>query len=194
MNVKIFSLNNVEIALIKVDEWKEFFPQKNTPEIIENQKRIIEKEGVKYLLQKYLPFDNLDYNPNGKPILASGGYISISHSRSLIGIAWSFEYNIGLDIEEINERILKVESRFIHDEEKLFSKTLKDKISIWGIKEALIKIYDNKSFNLMNDLRVRKVSLNKWNGFSPKLTSHTIDFCTFEFHNNIICINTSGEQ
>lgn len=191
MNVKLFSLNNVEIAVLRVDEFEDFFSLNNTPKFT---KRKIEKEGVKYLINNYLPHDELAYNLNGKPSLSSGRFISISHSKSVIGIAWSNEFNIGLDIEEIDKRILKVESRFIHEDERSFSESLIDKVSIWGIKEGLIKIYDEKSFNLKNDLRVRKVSQNKWKGFSPKITSQIIDFCTFEFHNNIICINTSGEQ
>lgn len=191
MNVKLFSLNNVEIAVLRVDEFEDFFSLNNTPKFT---KRKIEKEGVKHLINNYLPYDELTYNLNGKPSLSSGRFISISHSKSVIGIAWSNEFNIGLDIEEIDKRILKVESRFIHEDERPFSESLIDKISIWGIKEGLIKIYDEKSFNLKNDLRVRKVSQNKWKGFSPKITSQIIDFCTFEFHNNIICINTSGEQ
>lgn len=191
MNVKLFSLNNVEIAVLRVDEFEDFFSLNNTPKFT---KRKIEKEGVKYLINNYLPYDELAYNLNGKPSLSSGRFISISHSKSVIGIAWSNEFNIGLDIEEIDKRILKVESRFIHEDERSFSESLIDKVSIWGIKEGLIKIYDEKSFNLKNDLRVRKVSQNKWKGFSPKITSQIIDFCTFEFHNNIICINTSGEQ
>ena len=99
-----------------------------------------------------------------------------------------------MDIEEIHERILKVENRFIHPEEHIYSQSISDKIRIWCIKEALIKIYDNKTFNLRTDLRVRKIENDKWIGFVSKFPSQLIEFITFEYCNNVICINTGGEK
>ena len=117
MNTQVFSFKNVQLVILKVDEWKDKFPQKLNSKKNESSKRTIEKEGVQFLLSTYLPEHTLNYNSNGKPFLEKGGFISISHSKSLIGLAWSFDYNIGIDIEEIHERILKVEQRFIHEDE-----------------------------------------------------------------------------
>jgi phosphopantetheinyl transferase len=191
MNTKLFTFKNVQLAILKVDEWKENFPQKiSTKTISEN--RIIEKECVRFLVSTYLPNHKLTYNSNGKPLLDKGGFISISHSKSLIGIAWSFENNLGLDIEEIHERILKAAPRYINEKEIEFSQTLKDKIKIWCIKEALIKIHDDKTFNLKNDLHIKKLDKNKWNGYTTKNPEQQFEFSTFEFHNNIICFNSDG--
>lgn len=191
MNSKLFSFNNAKIALLRVDEWIENFPQKKTTI---STKRIFEKEITTYLLSTYLPDHILSYNSNGKPFLKNGGFISISHSKSIIGIAWSFDYNIGLDIEEINDRIQKVENRFINDDEMKFAQSLENKTRIWTIKEALIKIYDDKTFNLKTDLIVQKTVELNWMGLTTKKPFEIHEFITFEYCNNIICINKSGEK
>jgi hypothetical protein len=194
MNTSVFSFKNVQIAILKVDEWEKNFSQQNYAEKKICSKRIIEKEGVQFLLSQFFPNQKLSYNSNGKPQLDNGAFISISHSKSLVGIAWNLTHTIGLDIEEIHERILKVENRFIHPEEHIYSQSISDKIRIWCIKEALIKIYDNKTFNLRTDLRVRKIENDKWIGFVSKFPSQLIEFITFEYCNNVICINTGGEK
>jgi len=157
-------------------------------------KRIIEKESVQFMLAKFLPNHKLSYNSNGKPQLDKGAYISISHSKSLVGIAWSLSYNIGLDIEEINERIIKVQNRFINHEEFIFAESLKDKIKIWGIKESLIKIFDDKTLNLNTELRVEKIDDDKWIGYVSHFPHQKFEFITFEYLNNIICINSVNEK
>jgi phosphopantetheinyl transferase len=61
----------------------------------------------------------IDYNANGKPFLVnSKEYISISHSRNFIGILKA-PFDVGLDIEEINERITKIKNRFLNEDELL---------------------------------------------------------------------------
>jgi phosphopantetheinyl transferase len=191
MNSKLFSFNSAKIALLRVDEWKANIPQSK---IKVSTKRILEKEITMYLLATYLPDHVLSYNSNGKPFLVNGGFISISHSKSIIGIAWSFDYNIGLDIEEINDRIQKVENRFISDNEMKFAQTLEDKTTVWTIKEALIKIYDDKTFNLKTDLIVQKNEESHWMGLTTKKPFEIHEFITFEYCNNIICINKSSEK
>ena len=191
MNSKLFSFNSAKIALLMLDEWIENFPQKKNRI---STKRIFEKEITTYLLSTYLPNHILSYNSNGKPFLVNGGFISISHSKSIIGIAWSFDYNIGLDIEEINDRIQKVENRFISDNEMKFAQTLEDKTTVWTIKEALIKIYDDKTFNLKTDLIVQKNEESHWMGLTTKKPFEIHEFITFEYCNNIICINKSSEK
>ena len=191
MNSKLFSFNSAKIALLRLDEWIENFPQKKNRI---STKRIFEKEITTYLLSTYLPDHILSYNSNGKPFLVNGGFISISHSKSIIGIAWSFDYNIGLDIEEINDRIQKVENRFISDNELKFAQTLEDKTTVWTIKEALIKIYDDKTFNLKTDLIVQKNEESHWMGLTTKKPFEIHEFITFEYCNNIICINKSSEK
>ena len=154
----------------------------------------IEKAITQHLLLTHLPNQRLCYNSNGKPYLKDGGYISISHSNSLIGIAWSFDYNIGLDIEEVNDRIFRVENRFISEKEMTFAKSLLDKLTVWSLKEVLIKINDDKSLNLKTDLIIERANENQWRGWTSKKPQEIHDFITFEYCNNIVCINKASER
>ena len=194
MNSKVFTFHNAEIAILRVDDWMSEIPQNVTSKNNKNSKRLIEKAITHHLLLTHLPNQRLCYNSNGKPYLKDGGYISISHSNSLVGIAWSFEYNIGLDIEEINDRIFRVENRFISEKEMTFAKSLLDKLTVWSLKEVLIKINDDKSLNLKTDLIIERANENQWRGWTSKKPQEIHDFITFEYCNNIVCINKSSER
>lgn len=194
MNSKVFTFHNAEIAILRVDDWMSEIPQKVTSEYKKNSKRSIEKAITQHLLLTHLPNQRLCYNSNGKPYLKDGGYISISHSNSLIGIAWSFDYNIGLDIEEVNDRIFRVENRFISEKEMTFAKSLLDKLTVWSLKEVLIKINDDKSLNLKTDLIIERANENQWRGWTSKKPQEVHDFITFEYCNNIVCINKASER
>ena len=194
MESTIYIFNNVFLALVEVDEIEILFPQNKTSNTIHTRKRFLEKEGIKYLLKKHLPKNTLIYNKNGKPHLKEGGYLSISHSKSLIGLAWSHEINIGLDIEEISPKIDKIHNRFIHDLEKEIAITQEEKTIIWCVKEAMVKILDNKSINFKQNLRViKKSNPDEWVCFANDDLTNAYVFSVFKTKNNIVCIHTKLE-
>lgn len=116
--------------------------------------------AVRMLLQHlgYSDFD-LYYDEFGKPhlrderektaapqdkIQENGNeiHISISHSNGFSGIVIS-DKNVGLDIEQIKEKTLKIASRFMdvsHLENLSNTEKLKKATVIWGIKEVVFKI------------------------------------------------------
>lgn len=190
--------NNVFLAIVEVDAIKQDIPQKATEVTRASLKRTTEIEGVKSLMNKYLPNKTLGYNRNGKPFIQEGGYISISHSKSLIGLAWSSELNIGLDIEEITQKIEKIENRFLHPAEKKIAINQKVKTIIWCIKESMVKILDNKSINFKENLLVMTgTSAHEWKCVvldQIENKNHSIYiFTTLEIKNNIVCIHTKTE-
>lgn len=189
MNPIFFSFNNVKVALLRVDEIKMENPQKNQ-KLNLSYSRYIEKLGVKTLKEFYLKDFTLAYTSNGKPFLMENGFISISHSKSLIGIAWSFDYNIALDIEEISPRIERIESKFIDLEEMKNVVSLLDKTSIWSIKECIVKILDDKKLNFKSDIRTVKINEGNWRGVLTQKNS-VYSFKLFSFENNLICFNIS---
>lgn len=105
--------------------------------------------AVRMLLQHldYTDFD-LYYDTFGKPYIKPQGCsikdveISISHSNDFSAIVIS-EQKVGLDIEQLKDKTLKIASRFMDvshlegltDEEKIKKATV-----IWGIKESIFKI------------------------------------------------------
>ena len=111
--------------------------------------------AVRMLLQHigYTDFD-LYYDAFGKPHLTDGKCISISHSHTFSAIAIS-DQPIGLDVEQVKEKILKIASRFmdvshlnnLSEIEKRIKATV-----IWGIKESIFKIKNIEGISFQNHI------------------------------------------
>jgi phosphopantetheinyl transferase len=106
--------------------------------------------AVRMLLQNigYSDFD-LFYDEYGKPHLHDGRHISISHSNDFSAVVISNEI-LGLDIEQIKEKNLKIAPRFMemhHLENLEHEDKLKKATVIWGIKESIFKIKNEKGIS-----------------------------------------------
>ena len=111
--------------------------------------------SVRMLLQHlgYSDFD-LYYDANGKPHLIDEKCISISHSHTFSAIAIC-DQPIGLDVEHVMEKILKIASRFmdvshlenLSEKEKMIKATI-----IWGIKESIFKIKNEEGISFKNHI------------------------------------------
>lgn len=95
------------------------------------------------------------YNEDGKPLLTDSDYfISISHSQHFIGIIKA-PFNIGLDIEEINDRVLKIKQRFLNNEEQiLFGTNIENLTIAWTLKEAMFKLNNRTGIDFRKELLV----------------------------------------
>jgi phosphopantetheinyl transferase len=99
--------------------------------------------SVRRLLMQagYTDFD-LYYDTFGKPHLADGKHISISHSHDFSVIVISQE-NIGADLELLKEKTLKLAPRFMdvtHLKGLSEADSLQKATVVWGIKESVFKI------------------------------------------------------
>lgn len=117
--------------------------------------------AVRMLLQhnEYSDFD-LFYDAFGKPHLKSQGCsikeveISISHSNDFSVIAIS-DSKVGLDLEQLKEKTLRIAPRFmdvshlanLSEEEKIKKATV-----VWGIKESIFKIKNEKGISFPNHI------------------------------------------
>ncbi|MFN0187365.1 MAG: 4'-phosphopantetheinyl transferase family protein [Bacteroidia bacterium] len=86
---------------------------------------------------------NLAYNADGKPFPQEiSGHISISHSKNFVGLLYHPITSCGLDLEEVDERVLRVGQRFINEQEKNWIDkefAMRDSGLIWSVKECLFK-------------------------------------------------------
>ena len=77
-----------------------------------NKQKLIEKIAVRVLLHTLLPNEDvvITYEPSGKPMLNSGDYnLSISHTKGFVAVILGLnQYEVGIDIEPISERTVKV--------------------------------------------------------------------------------------
>ncbi len=125
---------------------------------VDSMKSVSHQKGflaVRMLLQHigYTDFD-LYYDAFGKPHLTDGKCISISHSHTFSAIAIS-DQPIGLDVEQVKEKILKIASRFmdVSHLENLseIDKRIKATV-IWGIKESIFKIKNIEGISFRNHI------------------------------------------
>jgi phosphopantetheinyl transferase len=118
--------------------------------------------AVRMLLQHlgYNDFD-LEYDAKGKPYLKDDKYISISHSHEFSAIAVS-THSIGIDLELVKEKILKIASRFMdvsHLENLSDTEKIQKATVIWGIKESIFKIKSLEGISFLNHIFENKFNL-----------------------------------
>ncbi|AGD98259.1 putative phosphopantetheinyl transferase [Blattabacterium sp. (Blatta orientalis) str. Tarazona] len=108
-----------------------------------SEKRKKEFLGVRYALRYIGINKNVFYNEKRKPFLfPQEKYISFSHSFEKIAIAIS-SYHIGIDIEKLRKKIVRVKKKFIREDESIFihqNYEIDYLHIIWGIKESLYKL------------------------------------------------------
>jgi phosphopantetheinyl transferase len=129
--------------------------------------------AVRLLLQ-YLGYTDFDlyYDEFGKPHLQDGTHISISHSNGFSGIAIS-DQNIGLDIEQLKEKTLKIASRFMevsHLENLSEPEKIKKATVIWGVKETVFKVKNEIGISFIDHISETNFE------FNDKKTTVKLDF------------------
>jgi phosphopantetheinyl transferase len=124
---------------------------------INNSNRKQEFIQIRALRNKTIGEIEIDYNADGKPFLVdSKEFISISHSQNFIGILKA-SFNVGLDIEEINERISKIRNRFLNEKElKLFGSSIENLTIAWTLKEALFKLNTRNGIDFRKELLIEE--------------------------------------
>ncbi|WP_396142905.1 4'-phosphopantetheinyl transferase family protein [Flavobacterium sp.] len=165
----VYLSNNTKLYLWKITEdFDTLFSQVKLKDSslarLETMKSESHQKGflaVRMLLQHndYSDFD-LFYDEFGKPHLKPQGCsikdveISISHSNDFSAIAIS-DSKVGLDLEQLKEKTLRIAKRFmdvshldnLSEEEKIKKATI-----VWGIKESIFKIKNEKGISFPNHI------------------------------------------
>ena len=114
--------------------------------------------SVRKLLQQagYNDFD-LYYDVFGKPHLNDGKFISITHSHNFSAIIIS-EETVGIDIELQRNKIIRIADKFCDSEFQFLDTDSEEYIRkltiIWGVKEAIFKIRNEKGISFKNHINV----------------------------------------
>jgi 4'-phosphopantetheinyl transferase len=121
--------------------------------------------SVRKLFQEagYTDFD-LYYDEFGKPHLHDGKHISITHSHQFSAIILSDEV-VGIDIELQREKIIRIADKFADDEFSFLNPNKKEEYIrkltvIWGVKEAVFKIRNEKGISFKDHIKVIEFELN----------------------------------
>lgn len=122
--------------------------------------------SVRMLIQEMGFTDkDLHYDEFGKPYFDCRNYISITHSYNYAAIIIS-EQTVGIDMELQRDKIIRIADKFT-DYECLYLKPhlteeyIKKLTVIWGAKEAIFKIRNEKGISFKDHIRVNDFSLNE---------------------------------
>ena len=146
---------NCIIAIWKITETLEELLQLSHIIISPNfntKKRKKEWIASRLLLNEINPNYSISYNEFGAPELNNGSYISISHSKGLVAIIIS-QQQVGLDIEEISGKALRVSSKFISTN-NLKALTAEKATLIWCCKEAVFKWHQKGKVDFIADIKL----------------------------------------
>ena len=154
--------------------------------------------AVRMLLQEagFTDFD-LYYDDFGKPNLLNGKHISISHSHDFAAICIS-EVATGIDLEILKDKIVRIAPRFMdisHLENVEGFDAIKKATVVWGVKESIFKIKNEKGISFPNHIFEDDFTLDSLNG-KAQLRFNDIkeDFTfVFEFVENyaLVCVTKS---
>jgi len=104
------------------------------------------------LLNEINPDYSISYNAFGAPELSDGSFLSISHSKGLVTIIIS-QQQVGIDIEEISEKAIRVSSKFVSTN-NLKALTAEKATLIWCCKEAVFKWHQKGEVDFIADIQL----------------------------------------
>ncbi|TPG39281.1 4'-phosphopantetheinyl transferase family protein [Flavobacterium pectinovorum] len=126
--------------------------------------------SVRMLIQEMGFTDHeLHYDEFGKPYFDCHNYISITHSHDFAAIIISDE-TVGIDMELQREKILRIADKFVDTENSYLSLNsgtdniadyIRELTIIWGAKEAIFKIRNEKGISFKDHIRIDAFSLDQ---------------------------------
>ncbi|MCJ8165178.1 4'-phosphopantetheinyl transferase superfamily protein [Pontibacter sp. E15-1] len=95
-------------------------------------------------------------NPDGKPYFPGQPLqVSITHSPQLAAVILSDRHEVGIDIELITPKALRVSDRFLAETEKQFTAADETTTCLyWSAKETLYKLHSQKRLVLKENLLI----------------------------------------
>jgi len=153
---KVSETNEELLSILKLNKRRQGIYESLTP------KRRREYLGLRACLMALGLDDHIKYQPNGKPYVEGTDNISVSHSHGVVCVGAS-SFNIGVDIElEREEKIFNIKNKFIREDEFAFIPKEHEKDYfhiIWGLKEALFKIYQGNLWSFLNHYKIEPFDL-----------------------------------
>ncbi len=135
---------------------------------IDNMKSEMHKRGflsVRALLQEagYSDFD-MYYDESGKPHLLDGTHISVSHSFGFSSVIFSDKMT-GIDLEMRRDKIIGIANKFAETEMAFLDPAnstdyIRRLTVIWGVKEAIFKIRNEKGISFKDHIFVRAFEMD----------------------------------
>ena len=123
------------------------------------QCRRLEWLSVRALLKNICGEEKLvEYFPSGMPYLSDNSFhISISHTRGYVAVILSSQKKVGIDIEQYGERILKLRTKFLSEQEIQTISSEKEIYHLllhWSAKETMFKLLGEQDVEFKEHLLI----------------------------------------
>jgi 4'-phosphopantetheinyl transferase len=139
------------------DDEKAYYEQ------LRKSKRNLHWLGTRVLLRKMLRTDeyiDCKVDEHGKPYLVNLPYhISLSHSFDYAAVMISKKHPVGIDIEQVKEKVERIAHKFMRKEELAFIEAayrIPQLYVCWCAKEAVYKCYGQKEVSFVNHILLHK--------------------------------------
>lgn len=136
-------------------------PSENIPDSIVNPSKRLEFLAGRVLIKSLLKNWDLDYNgltkdTFGKPFLTGSDiHISISHSYPYVAAILHLHKNVGIDLEQPKDKLLRIAPRVLAEMElKDAGNDIVKHCIYWSAKEALVKIHGKKDLVFSRNLLI----------------------------------------
>ncbi len=168
--------NDTEFALWKIEEKADDLynqlqlneQEKAYVNQLSHGKRHLHWLGTRVLLRKMLnteEYIDSRVDEHGKPHLVDLPYhISLSHSFDYAAVMISKTHPVGIDIEQLKEKVERIAPKFMRPEEMAF---IKDQSKIqqlyvcWCAKEAVYKCYGQKEVSFADNISLKHFNFDK---------------------------------
>jgi 4'-phosphopantetheinyl transferase len=162
--------DDMEFALWKIEEKAEDLynqlqlseEEKAYVEQIGNGKRHLHWLGTRVLLRKMLitnDYIDCKVDEHGKPYLVTLPYhISLSHSFDYAAVMISKKHPVGIDIEQVKDKVERIAHKFMRPAELAFINkeyTIQHLYACWCAKEAIYKCNGEKEVSFADDILLK---------------------------------------
>ena len=182
--------DDTEFALWKIEEQAEELynqlqlneSEKAFVEQISNGKRHLHWLGTRVLLRKMLLTDeyiDCKVDEHGKPYLVSLPYhISFSHSFDYAAVMISKKHPVGIDIENVKDKVERIAHKFMSPRELAFindEHKIQQLYVCWCAKEAIYKCYGQKAVSFLDNISLQPFELVSQGIVNARLQKDAID-------------------
>jgi 4'-phosphopantetheinyl transferase len=162
--------DDMEFALWKIEEKAEDLysqlqlndEEKAYVEHIGNGKRHLHWLGTRVLLRKMLitnDYIDCKVDEHGKPYLVTLPYhISLSHSFDYAAVMISKKHPVGIDIEQVKDKVERIAHKFMRPAELAFINkeyTIQHLYACWCAKEAIYKCNGEKEVSFVDNILLK---------------------------------------
>ena len=136
----------------------EINPSLEPPAEFKAEQRILQWYAVRLLAKEISGSISINYDDSGRP-WPENGYLSISHSHDHVAVIYHSSKAVGVDLQLIDEKVLRIAHKFINEKET--PQDIEDHVRIWSIKEAAYKIQGTGSPYFKRDYTVSNLQANE---------------------------------